>query len=77
MEQVIRIVYPRGDKRRLAFGIMFDYEANEWKIASRQSFPYTIDGQKAALEYAKELAKKYNLVLDTDNLDIDYKDYLD
>ncbi len=78
MSQIIRVVYPSGDRSKLAFGIMFDYEADEWCIAGRESFPYTEEGQKAALEYGRRLSYENRLVLDYSNLDIDIEpEYLD
>ena len=79
MDQVIRVVYPRGDKTRLSFGIMFDYESDEYSIAGRESFPYTEEGQKEALSYGRSLASEHRLPLDVSNLDIacDSQDYLD
>lgn len=79
MCQEVRVIYPKGDKTKLAFGIMFSYEADEWSIAGRQSFPYTEEGQKDALEYGRSLAASNNLPLDCSNLDIacDSQDYLD
>ena len=79
MDQEVRVIYPRGDKTKLAFGIMFDYEASEWSIAGRESFPYTEEGQKGALAYGRSLASSHGLPLDCSNLDIacDSQDYLD
>jgi hypothetical protein len=77
--QNIIIVYPRGDKTRLSFGICFDYEEDEYSIASRRRFSYP-DQQKEALEYGLQLAKENNLEIDCSNLDNEYNkesNYLD
>jgi len=66
-----------GDKTKLAFGIMFGYEADEWSIAGRESFPYTEKGQKEALAYGRHLAESHGLPLDCSNLSIVWDDYLD
>jgi hypothetical protein len=57
MSQVIRVVYSGKDKSRLSFGIMFPYEADDWNIAGKESFPYNRQGREDAVEYGRELAK--------------------
>lgn len=69
MDQIVFIVFPKGDKTRLAFGIGFDYEKDDWCLASRRTFSYSSDGQLEALTYAKELARNNNLTLDVSGLD--------
>ena len=77
MNQEIRVIYPCGDRTKLAFGIMFDYEADDWCIAGRQSFAYTPDGEVCALAYGQALAEKFGLPLDCSCLDINEDNYLD
>ena len=77
MEQKIRIVFAKGDRTKLSFGILFDYEERDWCIASRRSFPDTEEGKLEAVAYARELAKKNNLSLDCSVLDIQNENYLD
>jgi len=79
MHREIRVIYPNGDKTKLAFGIMFDYEESEWSIAGRKSFPNTVEGEKLALVYGRHLASTHGLPIDCSNLDIacDGQDYLD
>jgi hypothetical protein len=76
MYREIRVIYPSGDKTKLAFGIMYDYESSEWSIAGRQSFPDTVEGEKQALEYGRHLAESHGLPLDCSNLS-DGHDFLD
>lgn len=67
------IVYPRGDKSRLAVVEIVDalsYELSDYSVASRQSF----DTYKDAADYAKELAEKNNKTYVPDS---DEEDYLD
>ena len=53
-----RIVYPRGDRSRLAVAQVRDYEVDEWALASRRTFG---DDEEAATEYMRELAEEHGL----------------
>lgn len=75
--QRIFVVFPRGDKSKLAFGVGFDYERDEWSLASRQDFSYDEEGIKQALQYGRELANKHNLPLDVSNISEGGHDFLD
>lgn len=55
------IVYPRGDRTRLAVCQVRDYEKSEWALASRREFENTSDGEREANEYMRELASEYGL----------------
>lgn len=75
--QRIFIVFPKGDKTKLAFGVDWDYERDDWSLASRQDFSYDEEGIKHALEYGRELANKHNLPLDVSNISEGGHDFLD
>jgi hypothetical protein len=75
--QRIFIVFPRGDKTKLCFGIGFDYERDDWSLASRQDFSYDEDGIQQALEYGRQLANSHNLPLDVSAISEGNRDYLD
>lgn len=64
MTQTIFICYSRCDENTLCFGVGFDYERDEYKLASRQEFTYDEEGIKLALEYGKSLAASNNMKLD-------------
>lgn len=73
------IVYPRSDKTRLRI-IHLDayclYEINDYSVASRREF-YDNEREKA-VEYAKDLARRHNLKLDSNCGDVDKElNYLD
>jgi hypothetical protein len=73
----IFIVFPNGDKTKLAFGVDFDYERDDWSLASRHDFSYDEDGIQQALEYGRQLANKHNLPLDVSAISEGNHDYLD
>jgi hypothetical protein len=75
--QRIFIVFPRGDKTKLAFGIGFDYERDDWCLASRTDFSYDEQGTEEALKYGRALAQRHNLPLDVSNISDGGHDYLD
>ena len=51
------IIYPRGDRSRLAVAQVRDYERRDWALASRRCF----DDRQSAEDYMKELADKHGL----------------
>ena len=60
------IVYPRGDRKKLAVvEIQFNlsYELNDYDDSSRQSF----HDEGEAFSYAKDLAQKHGLELEGDS----------
>lgn len=71
------IVYPRGDKKKLSIislGYNSLYELDDYAVASRKDF-LEID---EAVEYAKELARKHGLELDSSEREIQKEiNYLD
>lgn len=63
------IVYPRGDKTKLSIislGYNSLYELDDYAVASRKDFLDIED----AVEYAKDLAKKHNLELNSSEREI-------
>ncbi len=52
-----RIVYPRGDRSKLVVAQVYDYEEDEWDIASTQKFTT----REAAEEYMVALAEQHGL----------------
>jgi hypothetical protein len=50
------VVFPRGDKSRLDVALLFDYEEDQWALASRRHF----EEEKEAIQYAKQLATSHN-----------------
>ena len=60
MSQYIRIVYPKGDRTKLALAIAWDYEEDDYSLASRRRFDVDTE-QDVAWEYAQELADKHGL----------------
>ena len=52
------IIYPRGDRSRLAVAQVRDYEQSDWALASRRTFG---DDREAAVEYMIELAEEHGL----------------
>lgn len=75
--QRIFIIFPKGDKSKLAFGVDWDYNRDDWCLASRQDFSYDEDGIEQALKYGRELANKHNLPLDVSNISEGGHDFLD
>lgn len=71
------IVYPKGDKTRLSIISLSpssEHELYDYKVASRQEF-YDME---ECIEYAKNLARKHNLQLDSSEREISKElDYLD
>jgi hypothetical protein len=53
-----RIIFPQGDRTKLAIAQVRDYEENEWALASRHKFG---DDKESATAYMVELATKHNL----------------
>ena len=70
-------MYPKGDKTRLSIISLSpssEHELYDYKVASRQEF-YDME---ECIEYAKNLARKHNLQLDSSERDISKElDYLD
>jgi hypothetical protein len=52
-----RVIYPCGDRRRLAIAQVRDYEESDWDIASRQEF----SDEEECREYMVTLAEDNNL----------------
>lgn len=65
-----RIVYPRGDKSKLSIALVFDYEEDDYALASRNSY----DSEDEAYEYMKELAENHGLKFDRKDSDHEYLD---
>jgi hypothetical protein len=63
------IVYPRGDRGRLALGSMRDYEKSHWALASQREFDYTPEGEAEARDYMKELGERHGLDYEGKTLD--------
>lgn len=64
------IVYIPEDHQTLAIAQCFDYEAEDYHLASRNKF----SSEEEAVEYAKKLAVEHNKNLKLPN---SYHDYLD
>ena len=71
------IVFPSGDKTKLAVISLSDscsYELDDYCLASRRDFNEISD----VIDYAKKLANKHNLELDSSEKDIKKElNYLD
>jgi hypothetical protein len=52
-----RIVYPRGDRTELAVAQVYDWEEDEWDIASAKKFEH----REAAADHMVYLAEKHGL----------------
>ena len=52
------VIYPRGNRSKLAVAQVRDYEREEWALASRRTFG---DDREAAVEYMIELADRHGL----------------
>jgi len=70
MKDGYRVIYPRGDKSKLAVAFVLDYEESEWKLASTKIFDECADCKT----YAKSLALKYSKEYDGGE---DEQDYLE
>ncbi|WP_298962288.1 hypothetical protein [uncultured Methylobacterium sp.] len=74
------IVYPRGDRSKLAVVEIvpaLDYEKSDYAIASRREFFGEEDGltaEQRAAKYARELARNNGLSYEGSNGDHDYLD---
>ena len=65
------IVYPSGNRRRLATVEIcqgMEYEKSDYDVASRREF---YGDPKSAFEYAQELAAENGLILDGDTVYLD------
>lgn len=51
------VIYPRGDRSRLDVALVYDYEQDEWDLASLARF----DEQVTAEAYMEKLARQHNL----------------
>ena len=51
------VVYPRGDRSRLAVAQVRDYEKSDWALASERTFEY----ESECCEYMVELATRHRL----------------
>jgi hypothetical protein len=51
------VIYPHGDRGRLAIAQVRDYEMDDWDIASRESFIFEYD----ARDHMIKLAKRHDL----------------
>lgn len=51
------VIYPRGDRSRLAIAQVRDYEKEDWDLASRETFIYEYD----ARDYKDQLAAENGL----------------
>jgi hypothetical protein len=56
-----RVIYPRGDRSKLAVAQVRDYEADDWDLASRETFG---DDEDAAYAKAEALAEAHGLTLE-------------
>jgi hypothetical protein len=68
------IVYPQGDRSKLAVVEIvpaLDYEKRDYAIASRKEF---LGDEPGACEYARELARQNGLTYEGSNGDHDYLD---
>lgn len=54
-----RIVYPGGDKSKITVAAIWDYEVDEYALASRRRF--CEEDEEEAYRYAKELAQQNGL----------------
>lgn len=63
--QTWRIIYPGGDRTRLSMALVFDYEENDWDLASQRRFQF--EEESECREYMIELAHKNDLRYDGDN----------
>lgn len=54
-----RIIFPKGDRSRLDMAQVYDFEDDDYTLASRNKFGE--DEQVQCYEYMIELAKKNNL----------------
>jgi hypothetical protein len=52
-----RVIYPKGNRKKLAIAQVYDYEVSDWDIASSQTFDHEWEAQ----EHMETLAKKHNL----------------
>lgn len=56
MGQVIIIIYGDKEKTCLELNQAFDYELDDWPLASRRTWVWDDEGEIEATEYMKELA---------------------
>lgn len=61
------VVFPKGNRKKLAVCYVRWYQEDEWALASRQRF-YT---EAEAMEYARELSDEHNIPLEGDQLTLD------
>lgn len=52
-----RVIFPKGDLSKLSIAEIWDYQKDEWKIASRKIFQV----RSEAVAYARDLAKTNQL----------------
>lgn len=62
MSQLWHIIYPQGDRTKLTVSLVWDYERDEYDLASDECF---VD-QGEAKDLARQLAARYGLRLDED-----------
>lgn len=53
--QMWMVIYPNGDRTTLDVEMVWDYQTNQWDLASNQRF----DKQETAQDYAAELAMEH------------------
>ena len=57
MASSFRVIYPRGDRTKLSIAFVYDYEEDDWSLASTQHFEVEANAEI----YAEELASKFSL----------------
>jgi hypothetical protein len=67
-----RVIYPRGDRSKLAVAQVRSHETNDWALASREVFG---DDKDAAYDKAHALAKEHGLTVEDDRRG--HHDFLD
>jgi hypothetical protein len=72
--QDYRVIYPGGDRTKLKVALVFDYEEDEYALASRRKFDQETE-EDAAHDYAKDLARENGLTFVDERRG--HHDYLD